>query len=72
MHQALEGPFRPLAAVDPRGAEEHHGVLNVLHAESAQGFEVLGQNPDRAGFFAFEKIGIEIRKGLHPAIIEGQ
>ena len=72
MHQPLERLFGPLAAVDARGAEEHDSVLDVLRLEAAERFQILGQNSQRAGFVAFEELGIQIRKRLHSVIIEGQ
>jgi hypothetical protein len=72
MHQSRERGLRVLTAVDARRSEKHDGVLDVLHAEPPQRFQVLGQDPDRTGFLAVEELPIEIGEGLHSAIIEGQ
>ena len=60
----LERLLGVLAAVDARRAEEHDGVLDVLRLEAAQRLEILGEDPERARFFGFEKLGIEIRERL--------
>src|SRR6185436_3121914 len=55
---------RALAAVDARRSEEHDRVLDALFLEAPQRFEILGENPDRARFRAFEKLGKQVRKRL--------
>jgi hypothetical protein len=58
-------------AVDPRRAEEHDGVLDILCFEAAQRLEILGENPDWARFFRFEKLVILIgeRLKVHAGIL---
>jgi hypothetical protein len=53
---ARDGARRVLPAVHARGAEEHHGVLDVLFLEPAQRFEVFGENPDGARFLGLQKV----------------
>ena len=57
-------PLGALARVDARRPEEHDGVLNLLVLEAPERLEVLGQNPDRPPFRAFEKLRIEVRERL--------
>ncbi len=64
-HQVTERLFRVLAAVDAGRAEEHDGVLDVLRLEPAQRLEVLGEDSQRPGFFAFEKRRVEVGERLH-------
>jgi hypothetical protein len=56
--------FGMLATVNPRRAEEDDGVLNVLRLETAQRFEILGENPQWPCFFRFEKFLVAIRERL--------
>jgi hypothetical protein len=63
--EARKRLLRALAAVDPRGSKEHHGVLDVLRPEAAKRLEILGEDPERAGFFAVEKFLVEIGERLH-------
>src|SRR5262249_24457065 len=58
------GAFGALPAVDPRRAEEHHRVLDLLLLESSERLEVLGEDSNGTGFLALEKFGIEICQRL--------
>ena len=65
--ETFERLLRGFAAVNPRRAEEDDGVLDVLRLEAAERLEILGQDPERARFFALEKLRIEVRERLeHP------
>ena len=70
----LKAPLEPferfarlLRAVNARRAEEDHRVLDVLRLESAQRFEILGEDTKRASFLALEKLLVPVSKrlGMH-------
>ena len=62
--QPQQGALRHLAAVHARRSEEDDGVLDVLLAESSERAEVLGEDANRSGVGAFEKLSIVIRERL--------
>ena len=70
--EPLERLFGAFTAVDARRAEEDHGVLDVLRLESTERFEILGEDAERAGFFAVEefRIGVRQRLRMHHRIID--
>src|SRR6185503_9164713 len=59
------------AAVNARRPEKDYGVLDVLHLEAIERFEILGENAKRPRFFAFQKRRVEVgeRLRVHDAII---
>ena len=62
--ERAERARRPLAAVDPRRPEKHHRVLNLLFLEAAQRLEVLGEDAERPGLGALEKLRIQVGQRL--------
>ena len=58
--QRLRGSF---AALKPRGAEEHDGVLDLLAAEAGQRLLVFGQHAQDASVRAVEKRLVLIGNG---------
>jgi hypothetical protein len=66
----LGGPCRRRETLERRSAargcgcaptEEHDRVLDVLRLEPPQRLEVLGEDANGTGFFAFEKLVVEVR-----------
>ena len=57
-------PFGALAAAGARGAEEDHGVLDVLRPEAPERLEVLGQDADRPRVIAREELRHQVGQGL--------
>src|SRR5262245_3468321 len=69
--EPLHRLFGVFTTVNPCRAEEHDGVLDVLHFEAAERLEVLGKYAKGTRLFAVEKVRIEIREWLrrHAAIL---
>src|SRR5439155_17440166 len=47
---------------EPRGPEEHDGVVDAMLSESIQRLEILRENPERPSFLAFEELRIAVGK----------
>ena len=63
--------LRDVAAVNARGPEKDHGVLDVLQLEAALRLQVLGEDADRTGILAFQErvIQVSLRLRTHDPII---
>ena len=62
--ERLQRALRPLAAVDACRPEKHDRVLDLLAFETAERFEVLGQEADRTRLVAVKKLLVLVRERL--------
>ena len=64
MNRASQRALGAFPAVDPRGTEEHDGILDLLLLEAPEWLEVFGQKAKRPRFVALEKLGMHVRQRL--------